>query len=424
MVNQRVQQVRVVNPMTQQDQVADVAVADGKVSAIAPQLTTPAQADAVELIAGQGKVLLPGLIDLYSHSGEPGYESRETLGSLLQAGLAGGFSRIGILPTTQPAVDTPAQVNDLRARRQALTAQPNLPQILLWGAITQGAAGSQLSELAELAAAGVVGFTDRPLQNPLLLRRLLEYAQPLARPVGLWPCDRGLVGQGVAREGSHSLIYGLPGDPALSEAAALAVLIECVAATGTAVHIMRLSTARGVALVRQAKASGLPITASTTWMHLLLSTADLASYDPTLRLAPPLGTPADQAALIEAVSEGSIDAIAIDHRPYTYEEKTVGFAAAPPGAIGLELALPLLWQRFVATGQWSALTLAQRLSSGPATCLNLTPPNLAPGQPAEMLLFDPEAVWQVTPQTLRSRSCNTPWLGQQIKGQVLQLWVN
>ncbi|MDX2255919.1 MAG: amidohydrolase family protein [Pseudanabaenaceae cyanobacterium bins.39] len=181
---------------------------------------------------------------------------------------------------------------------------------------------------------------------------------------------------------------------------------------------MRISTARGVELIRTAKDRGLPITASTTWMHLLLNTSDVASYDPNLRLEPPLGTPTDQAALIAAVQSGIIDAIAVDHSPHTYEDKTVPFAEAPPGAIGLELALPLLWQTLVAPGHWSALDLWQALSTRPARCLGQSPATIAPGQTAEVILFDPHHTWQVTPTTLQSLSSNTPWQGKMVTGRV------
>jgi dihydroorotase len=348
---QLIQQVRVLDAVAQTDQVADVLVQDGVVADIAPSLTViPASA---EMIDGQGKTLIPGLVDLYSHSGEPGHESRETLESLLAAGQAGGFTRLGILPTTEPAIDNPAMVEKLLARRTAIAhANSSLPHLYPWGALTQDAKGQQMVELVELAAAPIAGFADgRAIQNPLLTQRLLQYLQPLGKPVALWSCDRTLRDAGVAREGPFSLIYGLVGDPASSETAALAALLECVAEVGTPVHLMRISTARGVALVRQAKEQGLPVTASTTWMHLLFSAKDLGSYDPNLRLDPPLGNPEDQAALIEGVKAGVIDAIAIDHTPHTYEDKTVGFPSAPPGAIGLELP----WA-FCGIPSWSTAT--------------------------------------------------------------------
>jgi dihydroorotase len=185
---------------------------------------------------------------------------------------------------------------------------------------------------------------------------------------------------------------------------------------------MRVSTARSVELIRSAKAQGVPITCSTTWMHLLLNVVDIRSYDPNLRLDPPLGNPADQAALIQGIEDGTIDAIAIDHSPYTYEEKTVAFAEAPAGAIGLELALPLLWQTFAASNRWSALTLWRSLSTNPLRCLSQNGKAIAAGHPAELTLFDPQKSWQVNTQTLRSRSINTPWAGKDLLGHVVKTW--
>lgn len=419
---QLIQQVRVLDAVTQTDQVNDVLVQGGQIQAIANPITHwPAEA---EVIAGQGKVLIPGLVDLYSHSGEPGHEDRETLASLLRAGRAGGFTRLGVLPTTEPTIDHPAMVEKLLHQRHGLAAaEPNLPYLYPWGALTQAAQGQQMTELADLAQTPIVGFADgRALQNPLLTQRLLEYLKPLNRPVALWPCDTTLRGSGVARSGPSALIYGFVDDPALSETVALAALVEIVAAVGTPVHIMRLSTARGVELVRRAKAEGLPITASVSWMHLLFHSRNLESYDPNLRLAPPLGNPEDQVALRTGVQDGTLDAIAIDHRPHTYEDKTVGFPAAPPGAIGLDLAWGILWDALVAKGLWEPLTLVQALSTNPARLWGQTPPTLEPQQPAEMVLFDPAQPWTVTPDSLESLSANTPWLGQTLKGQVLRTW--
>jgi dihydroorotase len=421
---QLVQQVRVLDAVTQTDQVNDVLVQGRQIQAIANPITDwPAEA---EVISGAGKVLIPGLVDLYSHSGEPGHEDRETLASLLRAGRAGGFTRLGVLPTTEPAVDNPAMVEKLIHQRHAFAAtEPNLPHLYPWGALTQSVQGQQMTELAELAQTPIVGFADgRALQNPLLTQRLLEYLKPLNRPVALWPCDTTLRGSGVARSGPSALIYGFVDDPALSETAALATLLETIAAVGTPVHLMRLSTARGIELVRRAKAEGLPITASVSWMHLLFNSRDLNSYDPSLRLAPPLGNPEDQVALMTGVKDGTLDAIAIDHRAHTSEHKTLGVPAAPPGAIGLDLAWSVLWDAFVQTGLWEPLTLIQALSTNPARLWGQPPPTVQPQQPAEMVLFDPAQAWTVTPQTLASLSHNTPWLGQTLKGRVLYTWAS
>ena len=410
------QQVRVIDPVSGTDQIADVLIADGIIKAIEPEIPRlPANTSVTD---GRGLILGPGLVDLYSHSGEPGFEERETLASLIQAAQAGGFTRIAILPDTKPPIDNSAGLARLQMQVSS-TIKPTFPLLHFWGSLTQGVQGEQMTELVELATAGVVGFTDaKPIQNLLLLRRILEYLKPLGKPIALWPEFRDLAGNGIVREGYNSIRLGLPGNPAIAETSALAALLEVVEATGTPVHIMRVSTARSVQMIWEAKVRGLPLTASTTWMHLLLDTEAIDSYNTALRLSPPLGNPSDRAALRRGVQQGVIDAIAIDHTPYSYEEKTVAFGEAPSGAIGLELALPLLWQNLVETGEWSALELWRVLSTQPALCLGQTPAAVVPGQPAELVLFDPEMVWQIDRQSLKSLSSNTPWLGQQLTGRV------
>lgn len=419
------QQVRVLDPIANTDRIVDVLIGEAVVEAVAERLMEfPTRTQIREC---SGLVLAPGLVDLYSHSGEPGFEDRETLLSLQQAGAAGGFTRLTLLPDTQPALDHPTAMAwiqaQLRQRSTPSEAQSAQPQIFQWGALTLGARGEQMTELAELAEAGIVGFADGyPIASSLLLRRLLEYGQPLGKPIALYCCDRGLGGNGVVREGAESIRLGLPGSSAMAETAPLSALLECVAQIETPVHIMRVSTARGVELIADAKARGLPITASTSWMHLLLDISAVQSYHPSLRLDPPLGNPSDRNALLQGVKTGVIDAIAIDHTPLTYEEKTVAFSEAPPGAIGLELALPLLWQNLVASGDWDALSLWRCLSTHPARCLGQSPPRLEIGQAAELTLFDPNQRWTVTPQTLKSRSSNTPWLEKEVQGRVIKIW--
>ncbi|MBD2304280.1 dihydroorotase [Chroococcidiopsis sp. FACHB-1243] len=439
-MSELLRQVRVIDPVTGSDrQACDVLIVDGAIAAIAPQLTDyPADTQVNDC---QGSILGTGLVDLYSHSGEPGFEERETLATLAAAAAAGGFTRVNLLPDTIPPVDNSAVVSRLLGKGQGgqggqgrtekfaplsspSPLSPQLPQLSFWGALTTGVQGQQMTELAELGAAGIVGFADgQPIENWGLLRRMLEYLKPLDKPVALCACHRGLVGNGVVREGVYSMRSGLPGNPAIAETTALAALLELVAAIGTPVHLMRVSTARSVELIATAKERGLPITASTTWMHLLLDTKALSSYNPALRLEPPLGNPEDAVALRQGVRTGVIDAIAIDHTPYTYEEKTVAFAEAPAGAIGLELALPLLWENLVATGEFSALELWQALSHRPAECLQQNVNAIAPNSPAELILFDPQHTWTVTQQTLKSRSHNTPWLGQQVNGRVVKIWL-
>jgi dihydroorotase len=214
----------------------------------------------------------------------------------------------------------------------------------------------------------------------------------------------------------------LPGNPSFSEAATIAAILEIVAEIGTPIHLMRVSTARGVELIAHAKQRGIRVTASTTWMHLLFDSDDVASYDPNLRLEPPLGNRHDLEVLIDGVKQGIIDAIAIDHQAYTYEEKTVAFAQAPPGVIGLQLALPLLWQRFVSTGKWSAVELWKALSLAPRKCLQLPVTSIDPQQSHELVLFDSQLNWQVNCQNLETQAQNTPWWNKVISGKAIEVW--
>jgi dihydroorotase len=408
-------QVRLVDPVKQCDRITDILISGGQIAAIADSIVD--LPDKTEQHDCSGLILGPGLVDLYCHSGAPGFEARETLESLEHAASAGGFTRLTLLPDTQPPLDTPDALKRLQAQPS------NEVQIQAWGAITQGLEGQHLVELSELQEAGVVGFSEGfALTNLVLLRRLLEYLAPINIPIALWPVQADLAAQGVIREGLQALRFGLPENPTVAETTALAALLELVAMVPAPVHIMRVSTARSVQLIAAAKAAGLPITASTTWMHLLWNSEDLSTYETSLRLDPPVGNPADQAALIQGLEEGVLDAIATDHQSYTYEEKTVAFGQAPAGAIGLELILPILWQKFVTTQRWHPLKLWQRLSQHPAQCLHQLPPTLTVGQPAEMVLFDPQAPWQVEAQTLKTLGQNTPWLHQTIQGKVIKTW--
>ncbi|MGF1520753.1 MAG: dihydroorotase [Leptolyngbyaceae cyanobacterium] len=425
MASTLLRQVRLLDPSSQTDQVTDVLIADGVFQAIAPVLPDAPDTDAIDIIDATGKILAPGLLDLYSHSSEPGNESRETLADLMAGAIAGGFTRVGILPDTRPALDTLGSLDHLLNRARDSTMPQ--PCLMPWAALTRGTKGEQMTELAELAnrrLPALAGLADgRPISNLALLRRLLEYAKPLECPVALWPCDPSLTGDGAMRDGALALMGGLAGILAAAETAALASLLELIREIGTPIHLMRISTARSVELITRAKADGLPITASTTWLHLLFSTQDALSYDPNLRLAPPLGNPADQLALVDGVKAGTIDAIAIEHSPYTYEEKTVAFQNAPPGATGLELAFAALWQRLVASGEWTPLELLQAMSLRPAHCLGLKPHKLEPDSPVEAFLFDPELTWTVERSTLRSPATNTPLLGQALQGKVVRTWI-
>ncbi|MCY7367214.1 MAG: dihydroorotase [Chamaesiphon sp.] len=409
-MNQLFQQVRVLDPILPTERLADILVIDGVIKEVSSTTQLPTD---LTITPGEHLILAPGLVDLYSHSGTPGHEERESIESLLLAAKAGGFVHVNILPDTLPALDRASSIISLDREYHQIAAQiPNCPQIGYWGALTEGVAGKMMTELAELSTTNISGWADGcPISNPALIRRFLEYLKPFDRPIGLYALDRSLRGNGLARSGVAALKYGLPVDPVSSETAALAALIEIIADIGTPVHLMRISTRRGVEIIAAAKQRGVPITASATWLHLIADTTDLATYDPNFKLDPPLGTSDDRIALIEGVKRGVLDAIAIDHSPYTYEEKTVAFGEAPAGAIGLELALPLLWQHLVMSGKLSALELWAALSIKPARCLHQSPPT-------QRILFDTQTAWTVTQNSLKSLSHNTAWLGREVIGKL------
>jgi dihydroorotase len=422
------QQVRVIDPVQQVDRLADVLINDGKIKLIDDRIADyPAEAS---IIQPSGLVLGTGLVDLYSHSSEPGNETRETLFQLSQAASSGGFTQIGILPDTIPAIDSAEVIAAIKQKGDRFNLHSNqsislsnLPRLNFWGA-AYSQRDQKMNALAELQPA-IVGFASRHnLSNLHVLKQILEYVQSGQKTFAIALQQNELAGVGVVREGNASIRYGMSGSPGFSEAAIIAAVLEIVAEIPTPIHIMRVSTKRGVELIAEAKARGVRVTASTTWMHLLWDSNALGSYSPNLRLEPPLGNESDRLALIEGVRQGTIEAIAIDHQAYTYEEKTVAFALAPPGVVGLELALPLLWQRFVESGEWSAIELWQALSSRPRQCLQQQPKAIAIGEGADLVLFDPKEKWLANQDHLQSPGANTPWYHQEITGKVIKIWTD
>ena len=421
------QQVRIIDPVGKIDRLADVLIADGKITQISDRLTDyPAETSVIE---PSGLILGTGLVDLYSRSGEPGNEARETLLDLTKAAANGGFTQVGILPDTVPAIDNIEVLTALKQKSSFVRAtdrQFDLPRLNFWGDAWNETTNN-INGIGELQSEIIGLVSNHHLGNLDIFKQVLEYVQPWQKTlaIALQP------NKGVVREGEVSIRYGMSGNPGFSEAAAIAAILEIVREIPHPVHFMRVSTKRGVELIADAKAKGINVTASTTWMHLLWSNSAVGSYNPNLRLEPPLGSQSDRQALIEGVRQGIIDAIAIDHQAYTYEEKTVAFALAPPGVIGLELALPLLWQKFVATGEWTAIELWQALSSRPRQCLQQEvkaiaklAAGIAPKQKADLVLFNPEQTWACDRNNLKSPAANTPWYNKEIVGKIIKTWID
>jgi dihydroorotase len=397
-------QVRLLDPLNQVERNVDVVILDGKIVSLNPQIESiPAS---IVTIDSQNQILAPALVDLYSSISVPFHQERETFSSLLQGAQAGGFAALNLLAEQSDSIAI------LELLQQRLKNEQTSMSVRFWG---QTSGQNQMSDLVELSQMGVVGFThNSSLQDLGFVRRVLEYLKPIGLPLAITPLNSSLAGKGVIREGVDSLRFGLNGVPAYAESIPVAAILQLVEEIGASVHFMRISTANSLEFIAQAKLKGLPITASTTWHHLLLSTEVISSYNPNLKLQPPLGNPEDRLALIEAVKSGVIDAIAIDHTPFTYEEKMVSFAESPPGAIGLQIALSLLWKNIVVNGYLTPLELWGALTINSQSCLGVS------YNYGDWILFDPHYSWVLDSKTCYSHSANSYWIDQSLEGKVLQ----
>jgi dihydroorotase len=391
---------------------ADVAIADGRIVAVGVGLS-PADHDRV--LDASDCIVSPGFVDLHTHLREPGKEEAETIETGSRAAALGGFTAVVAMPNTDPAQDSVAVVEFVR--QQGVRA--GLCEVVPSGCITVGRAGERLAPFGELAAAGVHLFTDdgNGVQDPLLMRRALEYAGPLGIVLAQHCEVASLTKGAVMHEGSCCSRLGLPGWPALAEELMLFRDIELVRLTGVPMHFLHLSTARSVELVRQAKADGLPITAEATPHHFTLTDEMLATFDAVYKVNPPLRTPDDIAALKAGLADGTIDAIATDHAPHAPHTKEAPLDQAPPGMLGLETALALALHEL----QLPIERVIAALSWNPAAIAGIADRHgrpVAVGEPANLAVFDPNHEWVVDPLQLASKSRNTPYAGRSVKGKV------
>ena len=399
---------RVVDPASGRDEIADVAIASGRIVSIGP--VSEFRAD--RSIDAAGLVVAPGLVDLAARLREPGQEHEGMLESELAAAAAGGVTSLVCLPDTDPVLDEPGLVEMLKFRARKLSRCRLFPL----GALTRKLEGQALTEMAELTEAGCVGFSqaDVAITDTLVLQRALQYAATFGYTVWLRPQDAWL-GKGVAAQGAMATRLGLSGVPAMAETIALHTILELVRATQARVHLCRLSSAGGVALVRAAKAAGLPVTADVSIHSLHLTDVDIGYFNPDMRLTPPLRQGADRDALRAGLADGTLDALVSDHNPVADDMKNLPFGEAEPGATGLELllSLALRW------GRDSRLPLALALSRvthdpvrvlGDAIgSLGTSAGRLVEGGVADICVFDPEAEWAVEPALLASQGKHTPF---------------
>ena len=405
---------RVVDPASGRDEVADVVISDGRIEAIGSNLTADETLDATGMVVG------PGFVDMHTHVREPGREDEETIASASAAAAKGGFTAICTMPNTDPVADSAAIVEKV----WALGREAGLVEVVPAGALSKNLEGRKMADIGEMARcpARVRLFTDdgRGVQDALFVRRAMEY---LLAFDGIYAehCEvDALAAEGQMHEGERSAKLGLRGIPAEAEELMAARDVALAKLTGARLHLLHISTAGTVDIVRKAKADGVRVTAEATPHHFTLTDAALETYDPMAKVNPPLRSDDHREAIVEGLADGTIDAIATDHAPHAQEEKDQELMFCPPGMLGLETALALTLTELVDTGRISLLRAVELLSASPARLLGLEDQgSLREGATANVCVFDPTAEWTVDPSHFASKSRNTPFAGRAVKGRVL-----
>jgi len=410
---------RVIDPSRDLDAAGTVIVADRRIIAAGPDARTARPAGA-EVIDCGGAIVAPGLVDMRVFVGEPGAEHRETFASAGQAAAAGGVTTIVTMPDTDPVIDDVALVDFIGRRARDETAIRVHPM----AALTKGLAGQEMTELRLLGEAGAVGFTDgrRTVTNAAVMRRVLTYARDFGGLIMHHAADPHLTGNGVMNEGEVATRLGLAGIPKEAEIVILERDIRLAALTGGRYHVAQVSCAESLEIVRAAKARSLDVTCGVSINHLALNENDIGPYRTFFKLSPPLRSDDDRKAMVAGLADGTIDVIVSSHDPQDVDTKRHPFAEAADGAVGLETMLPAALRLFHA-GEVDALTLFRALATRPAEILGLEVGRLAPGAPADLIVVDPEVPWILDPDTLRSRSKNTPFDGARFSGRVLRTLV-
>jgi len=404
---------RVIDPANRVDSVQDVYISDGKVIAFdnAPQ---GFKAD-IEIDA-RHRIVCPGLIDICARLREPGQEQKTTIAAESRAAAGAGITTLCCPPDTQPVIDTPAVTEFIRLRAEAA----GNARLVALGALTRSLQGEQLSEMAALRRAGCVGVSNalKPLLNPLIQRRALEYAATFDLTVFLYPNDHWLANGGCAHEGRVATRLGLPGIPEAAETAAVARDLALIEQTGVRAHFCRLTTGRAAKMIARAQYDGAPVTADVAIPYLYLTEVDISDFDSLCHLLPPLRTVEDRQQLRVALQQqGIFSAICSDHQPHEPDAKLGPFPATEPGISGLETLLPLSL-RLAEEQSLELMDILYYLTTGPARVLGLPYGTLSIDAVADICIFDPSATWQLDSSTIRSNGFNTPFIGWEMKGRV------
>ncbi len=402
---------RVIDPSTGIDEVTDLLLADGRVTALGRDLGVP---DDAEVHDATGLVVCPGLIDLHVHLREPGGEHKETITTGARAALAGGYTSICAMPNTDPPCDDPAAVGFVRA--EGLRA--NAARVYPVGAISVDQKGERLTEIGEMIESGAVAISDdgRPVSDAGLMRLALGYARSFGIPVASHCEELALSHGGSMNEGLVATRLGLIGIPNAAEDVMIARDLMLAELTGGRLHIQHVSTRRGVQLIREAKERGVDVTAEGTPHHSTITEDAVDGYRTDAKVNPPLRSAGDVEAVREGLCDGTLDVIATDHAPHHYDEKEQAFDDAPFGIVGLETALGVVITHLVETGVLGLPDLVQRMSCAPARAFALPGGTLRRGAPADITVFDPHAEWVVDPSAFLSKSRNTPFTGWRLRG--------
>lgn len=404
-----IQNGRVIDPASGRDEICNVTVAGGKIARVG-KVTGKAR----QTIDADGKIVCPGLIDLHVHCREPGHEEEETIASAAAAAVAGGFTMILAMPNTHPAIDDETGVQYVLQQARVADQARVLPA----GCITKGRDGKELAEMGMMHQAGAVAFTDDGdgVANAALMQRAMQYAALINVPL-LQHCQDPDLFSGVMHSGAVAVRLGLGGIASAGEQIMLRRDLELVERIGCRYHVMHVSSAGSVDLIRKAKGDGLPVTAEATPHHLLLTDAACMDYDPNFKVNPPLRSAEDVRAIRAGVADGTLDCLATDHAPHAEEEKELEFGLAPFGIISLECALGLYVKALIGEGLLDWPSLIARMTTGPANVLGLPLGKLAEGGLADLTIIDPAARWTVQPEKFRSLSRNCPYAGWKLAGR-------
>ncbi len=404
---------RIIDPSQAIDRIDDLLVRDGIILAIGQ--SSHAKVD--ETIDATGLIVTPGLIDMHVHLREPGREEDETIETGTRAALAGGFTSVACIPNTEPPIDTQAAVEFIHQK----AVRADTCNVFVVGCVSRNREGKELAEIGQLVEAGAVAFSDdgAPIYDAELMRRAFEYCRMFDKPIFAHEEVLELSRGGVMHEGLVSLVLGLTGMPAAAEEVMIGRDIALAEVTGGRLHVMHVSTARGVELIRAAKARGTRVTAEACPHHFTLTDESLRGFDSNAKMSPPLRTAVDVEAIISGLVDGAIDCIATDHAPHAPEKKMLEIDRAPFGILGLETALGLSITRLVATGRIGWPRLVEAMSLLPAQILGVTRGTLRTGAIADITLINPDLSWRVDVDKFCSKSVNSPFQGWVLKGRAV-----